>query len=69
MCTSGRMNLTRGGSHQDRSKIGLHDIDEGVSDLKARMDYCEDPARCCENLNICFPAQTVLLTEKPLSLP
>ena len=49
MCTSGRMNLTRGGSHQDRSKIGLHDIDEGVSDLKARMDYCEDPARICRS--------------------
>ena len=47
------MNLTRGGSHQDRSMIGLHDIDEGVSDLKAHMDYCEDPARSCENLNVC----------------
>ena len=61
MCTSGRMNLTRGGSHQDRSKIGLHDIDEGVSDLKARMDYREDPAKSCENLNLCFPAQTQCL--------
>ena len=53
------MNLTRGGSHQDRSKIGLHDIDEGVSDLKARVDYCEDPTRSREDLNLCFPAQTV----------
>ena len=31
---------------------------KGVSDLKVRLDYCEDPARSCENYNFCFPAQT-----------
>ena len=30
----------------------------GVSDLKACLDYCEDPARFCENPNSCFPAKT-----------
>jgi hypothetical protein len=29
-----------------------------VSDLKARLDDCKEPARICENLNFCFPAQT-----------
>ena len=33
---------------------------KGVSDLKACLDYCEDRARSCENLNFCFPAQTEL---------
>jgi hypothetical protein len=33
-------------------------VRKGVSDLKARLDYCEDPTRSCENLNFCFPAQT-----------
>ena len=28
------------------------------SDLKACLDYYEDPARSCENLNFCFSAQT-----------
>ena len=31
---------------------------KGVSDLKACLDYCEDPARRCENLIYFFPAQT-----------
>ena len=28
-----------------------------VFDLKAHLDYCEDLARSCENLNFDFPAQ------------
>jgi hypothetical protein len=28
-----------------------------VSDLKARLDYCEDLPRICEQLDFCFPAQ------------
>ena len=32
---------------------------KGFSDFKAHLDYCEDPARSCEKLTICFPAQTV----------
>ena len=31
---------------------------KGVSDLKDRLDYCEDPARSCEILNFYFPART-----------
>ena len=40
---------------------------KGISDSKAHMDYCEDPARGCENLNFCFPAKKSCstLTEKP----
>ena len=34
---------------------------KGSYELKARLDYCEDPARRCENLNFCFPVQTELL--------
>ena len=30
---------------------------KGVSDLKYCLDYCEDPARSCENLNFCFHDQ------------
>ena len=36
------------------------EVSKGVSDLKAFLDYCEDLARNCENLNCCFPAQTKL---------
>ena len=37
---------------------------KGAFDLKACLDYCEDPVRSGENLNFCFPAQNrgVLLT-------
>ena len=28
-----------------------------VSDLKARLDYCDDLASSYENLNCCIPAQ------------
>ena len=31
---------------------------KGVSDLKARLDCCEDPAWNCGNLNFCFPTKT-----------
>ena len=31
---------------------------KGAYELKARLDYCEDPARSCEKFNTCFPAQT-----------
>ena len=31
---------------------------KGVSDLKARLDYCKDPVRSCESLILCFPSQT-----------
>ena len=42
---------------------------KGDSDLKARLDYCEDPGRSFENLNFCFPAKkgTVLQTKKLFS--
>ena len=30
-----------------------------VSNLKACLDYCEDPAWSCEDLNFCIPAQMV----------
>ena len=36
------------------------EVSKSVSDLKAFLDYFEDPARSCENLNFCFPAQTEL---------
>jgi hypothetical protein len=41
---------------------------KGVSDLKARLDYCKDPARNCENLDFCFPSQnrTILLADEPV---
>ena len=29
-----------------------------LSDLKTRLNYCEDQARSCEILIFCFPAQT-----------
>ena len=35
--------------------------DRGVKaflNLKSCLDYCEDPAISCENLNFCFPAKT-----------
>ena len=32
----------------------------GVSDLKASLDYCKDPARSCKDLNFSFPAKTEL---------
>jgi len=28
---------------------------KGANNFKAHLDYCEDPARSCENLNFCFP--------------
>ena len=31
---------------------------KGVSDLKAALEYCEDLARSCQNLNFCSPVQT-----------
>ena len=42
-------------------------ICKGISNLKAGLDYCEDPAWVCESLNFCFPAQTEFswLAEKP----
>ena len=39
-------------------KMACNLYKRGVSDLKAHLDYCEDPARSCENLNFNFPAQT-----------
>ena len=38
---------------------------KGVSNLRACLDYCEDPARSCEKLFSC-PNRSVLLTEKPM---
>ena len=40
-------------------------VNKGVSDLKYCLDYCENPARSCENLNFCFLAQTELTEKKP----
>jgi hypothetical protein len=40
----------------------------GVSDFKARLDYCEDPARSCENVDFIFPAQTKRSTVSLVSL-
>ena len=36
------------------------EVSKSVSNLKAFLDYFGDPARSCENLNFCFPAQTEL---------
>ena len=33
---------------------------KGVFDLRSRLDYDEDLATSCENLNLFFPAQTEL---------
>ena len=40
--------------------LPFHETFKGVSDLKAHLDYCEDPARSNKNLNSYFPAQTEL---------
>ena len=44
---------------KDDFLLELHRLNlRGVSDLKACLEYCEHPARSCEHLNFCFPAQT-----------
>jgi hypothetical protein len=52
---SNKKNDLEGGLHRTFQSIIFC---KGNSDLKARLDYCEYPARSCENLNFCFPAQT-----------
>jgi len=42
------------------SNFDLARRSKGVSDLKACLDYFEDLARSCENLNFYLPAQTKL---------
>ena len=38
--------------------LWIQDINKGNSDWKACLDYCEDLAKSCQNLNFCFPVQT-----------
>ena len=52
------------GQKSHLTKINTYQIFfKDVSDLKACLDYCEDPARIGENLNFCFPVQTELFFE------
>ena len=44
--------------HSGARKMACNLYKRGVSDLKARLDYCADPARSCEILNFYFPART-----------
>jgi len=48
-----------------KSKIKC--LHKGVADFEACLDnFCEDPARSCENLIFFFcPNKTILLTKKP----
>ena len=39
-------------------KMACNLYKRGVSDLKAHLDYFEDPTRSCENLNFDFPVLT-----------
>ena len=55
------------GQKSHLTKINTYQIFfKDVSDLKACLNYCEDPRRCYENLSFRLPAQTILLTEKPV---
>ena len=58
---SNKKNDLEGGLHRTFQSIIFC---KGNSDLKARLGYCEDPARSCKNLFSC-PNRTVPLTEKP----
>ena len=35
---------------------------KGISDIKACLDYCEDPVGSFENLNLCFSVQASLVS-------